>query len=86
MDGVAMGNLTIRNLDDRVKTKIRMRAAKSGRSMEEEVRRLLTAAVRTSASKEAGLGTAIRRHFASLGGLALEPLPREGVRKPPRFK
>ena len=39
MDGVAMGNLTIRNLDDRVKTKIRMRAAKSGRSMEEEARR-----------------------------------------------
>jgi len=86
MDGMAVGNLTIRNLDDRVKTKIRMRAAKSGRSMEEEARRLLTAAVRTSASEQAGLGTAIRRRFASLGGLALEPLPREGVRKPPRFK
>ena len=86
MDGVAMGNLTIRNLDDRVKTKIRMRAAKSGRSMEEEARHLLTAAVRTSASEQAGLGTAIRRRFASLGGLALEPLPREGVRKPTRFK
>ena len=86
MDGVAVGNLTIRNLDDRVKTKIRMRAAKSGRSMEEEARRLLTAAVRTAPSTETGLGTVIRRRFASLGGLALEPLPREGVRKPPKFK
>jgi hypothetical protein len=54
--------------------------------MEEEARRLLAAAVRTSTTKEAGLGTAIRRRFASLGGLSLEPLPRERVRKPPKFK
>jgi plasmid stability protein len=81
-----MGNLIIRNLDDRVKTEIRMRAAKNGRSMEEEARRLLTAAVRTSARKEVGLGTAIRRRFAALGEVSLEPLPREGVRKPPKFK
>jgi plasmid stability protein len=80
-----MGNLIIRNLDDRVKTEIRMRAAKNGRSMEEEARRLLTAAVRTSARKEVGLGTAIRRRFAALGEFSLEPLPREGVRKPPKF-
>jgi plasmid stability protein len=86
MDEVGMGNLTIRNLDDRVKTKIRMRAARNGRSMEEEARRLLAAAVRTSTTKEAGLGTAIRRRFASLGGLSLEPLPRERVRKPLKFK
>jgi len=81
-----MGNLIIRNLDDRVKIEIRTRAAKNGRSMEEEARRLLTAAVRTPARKEIGLGTAIRRRFASLGNLKLEPLPREGVRKPPKFK
>lgn len=81
-----MGNLIIRNLDDRVKTEIRMRAARNGRSMEEEARRLLTAAVRTSARKEVGLGTAIRRRFAPLGDLKLEPLPRESARKPPKFK
>jgi antitoxin FitA len=81
----AMGNLIIRNLDDRVKTEIRMRAAKNGRSMEEEARRLLTAAVRTSARNEVGLGTAIRRRFAALGEVNLEPLPRESVRKPPKF-
>jgi plasmid stability protein len=87
MNEVGMGNLTIRNLDDRVKTKIRMRAAKNGRSMEEEARRLLAAAaVRTSTTKEAGLGTAIRRRFATLGGFSLEPLPRERMRKPPKFK
>ena len=81
-----MGSLTVRNLDDKLKTKLRLRAARNGRSMEEEARRLLAAAVRTSTTKEAGLGTAIRRRFASLGGLSLEPLPRERVRKPPKFK
>lgn len=84
-----MGSLTIRNLDDRVKSKIRMRAAKHGRSMEEEARRLLTVAVQrpaSAASDEVGLGTAIRRRFASLGSVKLEALPRETMRKPPKFK
>jgi plasmid stability protein len=31
-----MASITIRNLDDRVKTRLRMRAAEHGRSMEEE--------------------------------------------------
>ena len=81
-----MATLTIRQLDDRLKQRLRVRAAHNGRSMEEEARRLLTAAVRTSTTKEAGLGTAIRRRFATLGGFSLEPLPRERMRKPPKFK
>jgi plasmid stability protein len=81
-----MGSLTIRNLDDRVKEKIRIRAAKHGRSMEEEARRLLDLAVSTPSGDEAGLGTAIRRRFAPLGGFNLEPLPREPLRPPPKFK
>ena len=36
-----MATITIRNLDDRVKETIRLKAAKSGHSMEEEARRLL---------------------------------------------
>jgi plasmid stability protein len=81
-----VGNITIRNLDDRVKTKIRMRAARHGRSMEEEARRLLTLALQIPSAEETGLGTAIRRRFAPLGSLKLEPLPREAVREPPKFK
>ncbi len=34
-----MGNLTIRNIDDRVKTGLRVRAAEHSISMEEEARR-----------------------------------------------
>ncbi len=36
-----MASITIRNFDDDVKTRLRVRAAEKGRSMEEEVRRIL---------------------------------------------
>ena len=39
-----MAVLTIRNLPDEVRDRLRMRAAKSGRSMEAEVRAILTQA------------------------------------------
>lgn len=81
-----MGTLTIRNLDDRVKEGIRLRAARNGRSMEEEARRLLSVAVDTTTSDETGLGSAIRRRFTSLGSFKLESLPREPAREPPHFK
>ncbi len=80
-----MGTLTIRNLDDRVKTKLRMSAAKHGRSMEDEARRLLTMAV-DSHDEEVGLAKAIRKRFARVGSFELEPLPREPMRSPPKFK
>lgn len=41
-----MATLTIRNLDDEVHAALRVRAAHHGRSMEEEVRQLLSAAIR----------------------------------------
>ena len=42
--------LTIRNLEEPVKQKLRMRAASHGRSMEAEAREILTKAVTTPAS------------------------------------
>lgn len=49
-----MGSLTIRKLDDDIKTKLRISAAAKGISMEEEARSLISAAVQpvqTVASK-----------------------------------
>ena len=40
-----MASITVRNLDDDVKTRLRMRAASHGRSMEEEARLILAGAV-----------------------------------------
>lgn len=81
-----MGTLTIRNLDDRVKEKIRIRAAKNGRSMEEEARRLLDLAVTMPAGEEVGLATAIRRRFSSAGEFKLAPMPRGRMPPPPKFE
>lgn len=81
-----MGSITIRNLDDGVKEKIRVRAARHRRSMEEEARRLLALAVEIPSDEEVGLGTTIRKRFAAAGGFKLEPLPRERLRSPPKLK
>lgn len=40
-----MGTITVRNLDDGVQRRLRLRAASNNRSMEAEVREILTSAV-----------------------------------------
>ena len=79
-----MASITIRNLDDEVKAKLRVRAATNGRSMEEEARTILREAVEREVSKK-GLGTAVHELFKPLGGVELEIPPREPMRDPPRF-
>ena len=80
-----MASITIRNLDDDVKTRLRIRAAGHGRSMEEEARQILREAVDRKAGPE-NLATAIRARFAPFGGVELEIPPRETMREPPRFE
>ena len=79
-----MASITIRNLDDDVKTRLRIRAASYGRSMEEEVRLILREAVER-ADGPTNLASAIRARFAPLGGVELEVPVREPIREPPRF-
>lgn len=71
-----MATLTIRNLDEDLKTRLRLEAAAHGRSMEEEVRLILRRALSVRKS-ETGLGSRIRRRFAVLGGAELELPPRK---------
>ncbi len=40
-----MANITVRNLDDEVRRRLKQRAAEHGRSMEAEARSILTAAL-----------------------------------------
>ena len=65
-----VATITIRNLDDQLKTRLRLRAAEHGRSMEEEARRILGEALNEPAYD--GIGTRIRERFAALGGVELE--------------
>ena len=81
-----MANLTIRNLDAAIKERLRLRAARHGRSMEAEARRILSEAVADDRDEpEPNLAEAIRRRFAPLGGVDLELPPREFVDDPPSF-
>ena len=66
-----MSTMTIRNIDDDLKSKLRLRAAENGRSMEAEVRQILRDAMDKS-GKEKGLGTLIHEHFADIGGVELD--------------
>jgi plasmid stability protein len=72
-----MATLTIRNLDEKVKRRLQVRAALNGRSMEAEVREVLSDLVASGpAPPRQGLGTAIHDLFAPLGGVELQVPPR----------
>jgi len=60
-----MTSLTIRNVDEVTKQRLRIRAARHGVSMEEEVRRILKDALRPTEATS-GLGKRLRDHFAGL--------------------
>lgn len=75
-----MPALSIRGLDEETKARLRVRAARHGRSMEAEVRAILAEAVREPEAGQ-GLSTALLERFAQLGGVDLD-LPARDT--PPR--
>ncbi len=74
-----MAALSIRNLDDEVKHRLHVRAARHGRSMEAEARAILEDAVTAGEGERPNLAQAIRERFAAVGGVELEIPPRQGV-------
>jgi plasmid stability protein len=81
-----LASITIRNLDDTIKARLRVRAAQHGRSMEEEARTLLRAALADDAREGRNLADAIRARFRRLGGVQLRLPAREPIREPPRLR
>lgn len=80
-----MASITIRNLDEILKKQLRVRAAQHGRSMEEEAREILRAALAENSQAPQNLAGAIRKRFAACGGVELELPQRELAREPPDF-
>ncbi len=80
-----MASITIRNLDDELKKRLRVRSAHHGRSMEDEARDILRTALATERPTPPNLAEAIRRRFSALGGIQLTIPPREPMREPPDF-
>jgi len=75
-----MATLTIRNLDERIKGRLRVRAATRGRSMEEEARQILRTALNESEPATTNLAERIRHRFAKLGDVQLPIAAREPIR------
>ena len=73
-----MASITVRNLDDGLKRRLRIRAAENGRSMEQEARDILRAALDEDAAPDRNLGTAIHELFRPFGGVELE-IPTSGT-------
>lgn len=79
-----MATLTIRNVEEPVKARLRMEAALHGHSMEEEVRCILRQVLNKPPAR-VGMGTRIHQLFAAIGGVELELPPRTEQARIPDF-
>jgi plasmid stability protein len=76
LEVVIMAAVSVRDLDDDVKERLRMRAAGNGRSMEAEIRAILVKAVNEPKPSE-GLLSALMDRFSALKGVDLDLPPRD---------
>ncbi|MFN0313476.1 MAG: FitA-like ribbon-helix-helix domain-containing protein [Burkholderiales bacterium] len=81
-----MASITIRNLDEQTKARLRVRAVHRKRSMEDEVRHILRAALAEEAAASNNLAESVRRRFEPLGGAELSLPVRLPMRDPPKSR
>jgi len=62
-----MAQILVRRVEEEVKTRLRKRAQRHGRSLEEEVREILRDATKSEGTKPRRLGTEIATMFAKVG-------------------
>lgn len=82
-----MASLTIRNLDDDIKSRLRVRAAQQGHSMEQEARVILDTALRPL-PLGTDLATRLGQRAAAIHGVEPEELriaERASLPEPPTF-
>ena len=78
-----MSSITVRNLDEAVKNSLRLRAARHGWSMEQEVRQILQQTVAPEQAQAISFAERINNRFAGLSAESL-PIPeRQSARTPP---
>jgi plasmid stability protein len=77
-----VATLTIRNIDESLKRTLRLRAARNGRSMEEEARQLLRQCL-TEDRQDGGLGSRIAGRWGAVGGVELPGRRQSMPRTPP---
>ncbi|MGN6229828.1 MAG: FitA-like ribbon-helix-helix domain-containing protein [Trinickia sp.] len=74
-----MASMTIRNIDEQLKSRLRVQAAHHGRSMEDEARDILRSALSTHEGGRQSLIESIRSRMAPFGGVDLELPARETI-------
>jgi len=80
-----MASISVRNLDEELKARLRVRAARQGRSMEDEAREILRTALADADDTSQDLAARIRRRFRAIAGVELEISKREPMREPPEL-
>jgi len=80
-----MSSITVRNLDEAVKNSLRIRAARHGWSMEQEVRQILAQTVAPEQAEAISFAERINRRFAGLGAEFAGLPGRKPARTPPTF-
>jgi antitoxin FitA len=83
-DSKPMASITVRNLEPALKEQLRVRAARRGRSMEEEARHILRDAIEGQEPEE-HLVDVFGELFGPEHGVDLQLPPRERGREPPDF-
>jgi len=81
-----MAQLVVRHLEDEVKAGLQRRAARHGRSMEEEVREILRNALKNDGTAVSLLGSRIAARFADSGLTEDLPELRGHEARPVRFR
>ena len=79
-----MAALTIRNVDEAIKTALRVQAAREGVSMEEEARRILRDAL-SRQEEQTPLGQRLLRRFSGTASKDFELPARHTPRNPPAW-
>ena len=80
-----MSSITIRNLDESIKSSLRLRAARHGWSMEQEVRQILQQILAPEQAGQVSFAERVNRRFAGLEADCLPIAPRQASRTPPEF-
>ncbi|MFN4165504.1 MAG: FitA-like ribbon-helix-helix domain-containing protein [Ferrovibrio sp.] len=81
-----MASIVIRNIDDDLKARLRRRAGRHGRSMEEELREILRSALASESLGGREFINAIRDRLEPFGYVELDLPPRTDMgREPPSF-
>lgn len=80
-----MATMTIRHIDETLKQRLRVQAARHGRSMEEEARDILRTALAVEPTPPLSLVQSVRERVAPWGGVDLELPVREPIRSSVEF-